>query len=229
MRNKTMTKCAAGAMLVGASLGVGSTASAGVTWVNDELSFTNFGVYNWTTDVWARAETGRLGLEALDAYTWAPTESDYYEWNPPHPANVFQGTSVSVSGVTSSGQFAGSWSASAYQPSSSDKLYSMLQGNAVFEVTGSQRITFGFTAGVSGFLQLADMNDPYYTDILYYSGTGAFSQDITLGAGRYLLSFEATTPQNSGFNGMTMFVTVPAPGAAALVGLTGLMTRRRKA
>jgi MYXO-CTERM domain-containing protein len=223
-----MKTCAVGAMLIGATMGVGSSASAGVTWVNDEQSFTRYEVYNWTAGLWARAETGQTGLGALDAYTWAPTVADSILGDPPYPSNVFQGTSVSISGVTSSGQFAGSWSASAFQPNSADKLYSTIQGNAVFEVTGSQRITFGFTAGVGGFFQLADMNDPFYADIFYYSGTGAFSQDITLGAGRYILSFEATTPQNSGFNGMTMFVTVPAPGALALLGAAGLVGGRRR-
>jgi hypothetical protein len=57
--------------------------------------------------------------------------------------------------------------------------------------------------------------------------TAANTQTFTLSEGQYYMNVYMAA--GAGFSGNMFSFTVPAPGAAALVGIAGLMARRRKA
>ena len=88
--------------------------------------------------------------------------------------------------------------------------------------------------GLSSFLiQKANVPLNTWQEIAGGRGYGAGTYSIQLGNGSYYISMGVGNGDEVGaipsLSGTFASFTVPAPGAAALVGVAGLMTRRRKA
>ena len=230
MRSNAMKTCAVGAMLFGGTLGVSQAASAGLTWTDQGVGdFSTLpsdrtllvGNNLTTSGVAADAE----GSAAFGATTFSATGTD---------APLYPGASVSFSGLTPSGENANSWSTSAIVPGATpgyDLNATFSTFYMFFTVTGNQQVTIttaaGLEAGSGWNVILAGNGAPEYSFVAGPSGS-ANSQTFTLTAGDYYVSAFITA--GAGFSGDMMNFTVPAPGAAALVGLAGLVGgRRRKA
>jgi hypothetical protein len=229
MRSNAMKTCAVGAMLFGGTLGMSQAASAGLTWTGQGVgdfssvdSDRTLVVGNSLTTSGVAADA--YGSAAFSATTFSATGDD---------APFYPGASVSFSGLTPSGENANSWSTSAIVPGATPGYNLVASFNMFylfFTVTGNQQVTIktaaGLEAGSYWNILVAGAGDPEYSFEAGLSGS-ANSQTFTLTAGDYYVSANATA--GAGFSGDMMNFTVPAPGAAALVGLAGLMTRRRKA
>ena len=228
MRNNTMTKCAVGAMLFGGTLGVSQAASAGLTWTgrgigdfSDTYSDRLLQVGNSLTTSGVAADAYESA--AFGATTFSATGTD---------APLYPGASVSFSGLTPSGENANSWSTSAIVPGATTGYDLNATFNAFylfFTVTGNQRVTITTAAGLDASsywnIFVAGAGVPDYSFNAGPSGS-ANRKTITLTAGDYYMSAYLTA--GSGFSGDMMNFTVPAPGAAALVGLAGLVGARRR-
>ena len=221
MRSNAMKSCAVGATLIGGVLGASSTASAGLVWQADV-----FGLDNERTLMVANASDGRADtayrMDAFGAATWSD-------------AAHAPGTSVSFSGLTLSGENANSWSTSAIVSGASagyDPSASFVAIPFGFSVTGTQQVTLTTAAGLAGgsSWQIWDTSGALIRSFESTVGTptAANEQMFTLSAGEYYLNVNMAA--GAGFNGDMFSFTVPAPGAAALVGMAGLVGgRRRKA
>jgi hypothetical protein len=222
MRNNAMKTCTAGAMLIGGVLGASSAASAGLAWQADW-----FGMGNERTLEVANVEisTGWTAtayeMDAFGAATWSDA------------ANA-PGTSVSFSGLTLSGENANSWSTSAIVSGASAGYDPLASFNALpfcFSVTGTQQVTLTTAAGLAGGSSwtIWDPSGALFRSFESTVGTptAANTQTFTLSEGQYYMNVHMEA--GAGFSGNMFSFTVPAPGAAALVGIAGLMARRRKA
>ena len=228
MRNNTMTKCAVGAMLFGGTLGVSQAASAGLTWTDTGIGDFSSVDSDRTLVVGNNLTTSGVATDAyqsaaFSATTFSATGAD---------ASLYPGASVSFSGLTPSGENANSWSTSAIVPGATpgyDLNATFSTFYLFFTVTGNQQVTIttaaGLEAGSGWNVLVAGAGVPDYSFVAGPSGS-ANSQTFTLTAGDYYVSAFMTA--GSGFSGDMMNFTVPAPGAAALVGLAGLVATRRR-
>jgi hypothetical protein len=225
MRSNAMKTCAAGAMLIGGVLGASSTASAGLAWQAD----------------WFGTDTERNLTVANAAITtgWNATAYEMDAFGAAtYSNNNAPGTSVSFSGLTLSGENANSWSTSAIVSGASAGYEPAASFNAnpfCFNVTGTQQVTLTTAAGLSGGSSWAIFGPSNGWDTALWSfestvgtATAANTQTFTLSEGQYYMNVYMEA--GAGFNGNMFSFTVPAPGAAALIGAAGLITgRRRKA
>lgn len=229
MRSNALKTCAVGAMLFGGTLGVTQTASAGLTWLGappwadpsdsySDKSSSYFRLRNTGTAPWTGAYGGDVGALAFNAVTLAPT-------NP-----GFAGMQVSFSGVTASGPLAGSISMTAYAPSQSAGLTAGGFVAFYFEVTDTQRITLNSASGLlESEIQLVKYGSGTVDYFLGSIGSTAFNKSYDLDAGIYSISMQGYAGDIAGgFNGEVFSMTVPAPGAAALIGMAGLVGGRRR-
>ena len=139
------------------------------------------------------------------------------------------GSSVTFSGLTPSGENANSWSVTgtttAFGQSANFSTTSFY-----FTVTDGQKVTIATGQyGAWSLYVTTDSNQPYTDLIGDYSGYFdpiSNSQTFNLSAGEYQFYGDATI--GNGYSGTLMSFTVPAPGAAALVGLAGLVASRRR-
>ena len=228
MRSNMMRKCAVGAMLFGGTLGGVSTAQAGfVTWLNSDPS---------------RPEPNALGAsyvlgQVYDAYTGDPNAEQYVLWAATKTAGsaTFGGASASW---TASGRYDNFSITATNNPGvGEDAQWVRVMGARYFQVTGSQEVNFSITSSgptSGGYFGVYTM-----TQLVWDSATQGSNFTQTLGAGLYWVTFVAavdvaqSTVDPSTWEGVagsaSINFVVPAPGAAALVSLAGLMTRRRKA
>ena len=223
MRSNAMKTCAVGAMLIGGVLGASSTASAGLAWQADWFGMgneRNLTVANLAIESgWADTA---YEMDAFGAATWSDA------------ANA-PGTSVSFSGLTLSGENANSWSTSAIVSGASAGYDPAASFNTIpfcFSVTGTQQVTLttaaGLTGGSSWTIFGPDGAPLWSFESTVGTPTAANTQTFTLSEGQYYMNVNMEA--GAGFNGNMFSFTVPAPGAAALVGLAGLVGgRRRKA
>jgi MYXO-CTERM domain-containing protein len=225
-----MKTCAVGAMLIGGVLGASSTASAGLTW----QGLVNGGDFDGSSSIRA-LQVGNFSITtgwAEDAYLNAAFgAATYSNVNAP-------GASVSFSGLTPSGENANSWSTSAIVPGAGDGYDPYAAFDAApffFSVTGTQKVTLTTAAGLVGgsswqiWTLLNGGNEPIWSfDSTVGTATAANTQTFTLLEGQYYMN--ASMLAGAGFSGDMFSFTVPAPGAAALIGLAGFVGgRRRKA
>jgi len=96
-----------------------------------------------------------------------------------------------------------------------------VNGQRVFEVTGTETLTINLSNGWSGNVSASVFDGTAYTDMTVGANT------VTLGAGTYLLEFYAEWVQDGAYSGNFISV-VPAPGALALLGAAGLVGSRRR-
>jgi MYXO-CTERM domain-containing protein len=219
MRSNIMKKCAVGAMLFGGTLGGVSTAQAGFTWLNSDPSRPEpdvmgaseiwGGVYNYTTGAYDGQILAR----------WADTK---------------------VAGSLTAGFGSISWTASGDHgnfsitatngPGVVDGLFTRSLGYRYFQVTGSQAVNFSVSA--SGATSGASFGVYSMTAQIWDSSTqGNFTQTLT--AGVYYMSYSMgifiDSITGAGVPGSaTVNFVVPAPGAAALLGMVGLVGGRRR-
>ena len=202
MRNNTMTKCAVGAMLFGGTLGTASVANAGLTVTGADIYL--------DVNAAAQFQTSNLTTAMAGGMAYDSTTGGYLQ------LSAFTSTGFNLKANSAGG--AATWSVF---PS-----YFTFTADTLTNVTLS-----GNTAAEGAVIFLYD-NTSQSTLFLRYSGDSGVqwtSGEIDLAAGH---SF--TVNVNPGFaNGSTEVGTVlnfavPAPGAAALIGLAGLVATRRR-
>ena len=226
MRSNAMKSCAVGAMLFGGTLGVSGQAAAGLTWSasggsgSGALSTSNYAV-SYDGDV------GTLYSAGFGAYSGSlPGASG--------------ATSIAFSAVTGSGYSV------AVSGSTANGYVNVIR---LFTVTDTQQITISWTgrtsaatiglAGGPGALNgwgtvaalsaqgwgvATQPNVPGGSQI-NSNIAGTFSYTVTLGAGDY---YVANTVSLVDSGASMSFTVVPAPGAAALLGMAGLVGGRRR-
>jgi MYXO-CTERM domain-containing protein len=201
-----MKTCAAGAMLFGGTLGVAQEAQAGLTWTGVRAS-----AYNYT-----QFET-----------------ADQTDLNFGTPVFTAGSNFIGFSAATENG-----WSITASN-AGGDELYATNVTN-YFTVSSATTVTisgigFGNTGG-AGFFRLLSMTTP---QVMLWSNetspdstievTGPYSSGpITLQAGSYVLTGAVYTTGSFGSSTLFEIAVVPAPGAVALLGMAGLVGRRRR-
>jgi len=87
----------------------------------------------------------------------------------------------------------------------------------------------GTSDNAYGFLEVYDDDVP--TGTFYSPGDNPVVEEFVLEAGTYSVAFGAAVGPDGGFggfNGTIAFTAVPAPGVVALLGLAGLVARRRR-
>jgi hypothetical protein len=221
MRSNAMKKCAVGAMLFGGTLGGVSTAQAGFTWLNSDPSRPQPNVAG-ASEIWGAVynnTTGAYDGEILAR--WADTK---------------------VAGSLTAGFGSVSWTASGdhgnfsitatNSPGVVDGLVTRSQGFRHFQVTGSQEVNF--SVSTSGATSAAYFGVYSMTAQIWDSSTqGNFTQTLTAGVYfmNYFVWIDVDPITGDGVAGSaTANFVVPAPGAAAVIGLAGFIgTRRRKA
>ena len=202
MRNNTMTKCAVGAMLFGGTLGGATAANAGVLGIS-----------------------GNTSAAALQlAYDGSAYQSFGVNSSPMDgPVSFSDSTygSVTCSQFTASG-----FSLVVNSTAAATQQSFFVQQN--FTVTDAVNFT------LTGYLQSASSGSSSITaGTTFYadsgSDVGGFSTSGTLQAGTYRFVY---TNGGGGAQDRTLFnlsfSAVPAPGAAALIGLVGLVAGRRR-
>jgi len=138
---------------------------------------------------------------------------------------AYPGSSVTFSGLTLSGPNENSWSVTG-TTTSFGEYASFSTAGFYFTVTGSQQVTIA----TGQYAQWSLYGGPDYDSLSLIgelpNSSPANSQTFDLSAGEYWFYGDATA--GSGYSGLMMSFTVPAPGAAALVGLAGLVATRRR-
>ena len=215
MRSNAMKTCAVRAMLVGGTFVAASAAQAGLTWhgttVDQYHSHRSLGVGDFFGDGAYESVDG-------DAAYGAATFTNA----------VSPGSSVTFSGLTPSGPNKNSWSVTGTTTSFGMHADFSTEGTGFyFTVTDSQQVTIATGQYASWQLYGGPDSDSMILIGELPNSSPANSQTFNLSAGEYWFDGYATAA--SGYSGTMMSFTVPAPGAAALVGLAGLMARRRKA
>jgi hypothetical protein len=212
-----MKTCAVGAMLFGGTLGATSAASAGVvvTWTannafNTGVAYNFFGT-SYDDAVWEGASTNPA-VAAIGSTTYTRgTASVTY-------TNTAGG--FSMSGI-------GGPAAAAY--ATRNFTISGLADGQSMTATVVLTLPAGFIIQKAGYIPFEAWQ---YIPGGSASGTGTYN--IQLGNGSYYVSIGVGNMEVPGtiseFNGEFASFTVPAPGAAALIGLAGCIGgRRRKA
>ena len=223
MRSNMMKKCAVGAMLFGGTLGLSQAASAGVsvTWTASN-AFNNGFSYN------------QLLQSSYDVYEYRLASTD------PSVA-AFGSTTYTLGGTSAT--FTNT--ASGFAMSGSGGPASAVFAQRNFTISGlgigetlTATVVLGNLPMVNGFSSFLIQKAGYvpvdaWQEIAGGRGNGAGTYSIQLGNGSYYISMGLGNDDEAGaipsLSGTFASFTVPAPGAAALVGVAGLMTRRRKA
>ena len=202
MRNNTMTKCAVGAMLFGGTLGTASVANAGLT-------VTGADIYLDVNSA-AQFQTSNLTTAMAGGMAYDITTGGYLQ------LSAFTSTGFNLKANSAGG--AATWSV---YPS-----YFTFTADTLTTVTLS-----GNTAAESAVIFLWDNTS---NSTLFLRGEGGSgvewtSGDIVLAAGHsYTLTVNPGYANGSTEVGTVLNFAVPAPGAAALIGLAGLVATRRR-
>ena len=227
MRSNALKTCAVGVMLIGGTFGAASTANAGLTWLGGTAGFEGL--------------NAMAGVQVLDSEgnpdAYAESIASGSVDSPFNLAGVsltYNGTSqLSFSGMDAftGGLDTGGFSFSA-NPATGTTRYASIQYQGFTVTDGAVDITLAFGSGVtfaganaSGFRISVLGLDGNYSIIHSFASVGQ-TQTFTLGVGTYNLETDVFV--NDGYSGNVMSFSVPAPGAAALVGLASLVGGRRR-
>ena len=196
------TRLATAALLFGGTLGLSADAHASVVGIPGNSS------------------TANLSL----AYVYE-TGASFGAWGSPMDGSV--SFSDSTFGSISCTQFTASgFSLSINSTAAANNQSFFVQQN--FIVTEAVHFTLTGYLPVSSSRAFIHQGNTFFADS--GSDAGVFSLSGTLQAGEYRFAyFSGATGAESGTLFNLTFSAVPAPGAAALVGLAGLMGRRRRA
>jgi hypothetical protein len=209
MRNKTFISSMVG---IAATVAVaGSAAQAGLTW------------HGYTYDQQKADRSLIVGSFGTNAYEFVDDDAAYGAATFTNAA--YPGSSVTFSGLTLSGPNENSWSVTG-TTTSFGEYASFLTAGFYFTVTGSQQVTIA----TGQYAQWSLYGGPDYDSLSLIgelpNSSPANSQTFDLSAGEYWFYGDATA--GSGYSGLMMSFTVPAPGAAALLGAAGLVGARRR-
>jgi MYXO-CTERM domain-containing protein len=211
-----MKTCAMGAMLCSGTLGLSQSASAGLTWSADSN-----GSWGDVPAIYLNLVSGGNARPAVQLSSFAPYTLTR---DPSDPLqDVVGNASMDFSGLTSSGPNANSWSISAFVPSDTPTVNAMTQGFLWCQVTGLGGQQISVTLAAGGSLDIANQDGD-----LVKAFSGGNSESFLLSEGIYFMQFYASSAVGSSFSGELVNFTVPAPGAAALAGLAGLVSGRRR-
>ena len=214
MQSNHMKTRIVAAILVGGSLAVTSSASAGLTWMA------------------SASDPAMDSVIQLSAFS--PTKSDFVQLVGADALTAGTATmgasTISYSGIDAQG----GWALSGSLPNVEGSYVGSNNNTLFFEVTGQQQVSFSSAAGL-GSMQFRIMNwNTLETLVDHYDfeldNTAAFDWTETLEAGVYVMQFNAASRSEGdiAFSGDMMTFTVPAPGALALVGAAGLVGARRR-
>ena len=202
MRNNTMTKCAVGAMLFGGTLGTASVANAGLTVTGADIYL--------DVNAAAQFQTSNLTTAMAGGMAYDSTSGGYLQ------LSAFTSTGFNLKANSAGG--AATWSVF---PS-----YFTFTADTLTTVTLS-----GNTAAEGAVIFLYD-NTSQSTLFLRYSGDSGVqwtSGEIDLAAGQsFTVNVNPGIANGSTEVGTVLNFAVPAPGAAALIGLAGLVATRRR-
>ena len=202
MRNNTMTKCAVGAMLFGGTLGTASVANAGLTVTGADIYL--------DVNAAAQFKTSDLTTAMAGGMAYDITTGGYLQ------LSAFTSTGFNLKANSAGG--AAIWSVF---PS-----YFTFTADTLTKVTLS-----GNTAAEGAVIFLYD-NTSQSTLFLRYSGDSGVqwtSGEIDLAAGHsFTVNVNPGIANGSTEVGTVLNFAVPAPGAAALIGLAGLVATRRR-
>jgi len=213
MQSNHMKTRTVAAILVGGSLAVTSSASAGLTWMG------------------SASDPAMDSVVQLSAFS--PTKSDFVQLVGADALTAGTATmgasTISYSGIDAQG----GWALSGSLPNVEGSHVRSDNNTLFFEVTGQQQVSFLSAAGL-GSMQVRIMNWNTLEMLLdhydFSDNTAAFDWSQTLEAGVYSMQFNAASRDEGdiAFSGDMMTFTVPAPGALALVGAVGLVGARRR-
>jgi len=206
MRSNAMKTCAVGAMLIGVTLGATQVASAGVTWLSEfgpsgsTRQSQNYAMFGTTelTTSGANALLADGGMDGANSVIYSPTTSSGF-----------------TIGVSASDFFA--------------------EATRVFSV--SDLVGASLSVSLPGGTPLSEVtyaitrwDGSQWLDIAQGSSNGlpaaSLSWSGNLAAGTYAVNVGGISV--GAFEGTMVSFVVPAPGAAALVGLAGLVGTRRR-
>ena len=219
MRSNAMKTCALSAIVIGGTLGLSQSASAGLTWsANSNGTWGDFPSIYLNLVSGGNARPTQELTSLISPYTLTRDPSDPLQ-------DVVGNASMSFSGLTSSGPNANSWSISGFVPSDTPTVNAMTLGFLWCQVTGlgGQQITVTLAAGGSNFLSISNQDGD-----LVKAFSGGNSESFLLSEGIYYVQFYGESAVGSNFSGELVNFTVPAPGALALLGAAGLVGARRR-
>jgi len=248
MQNNAMKKCAVGAMLFGGTLGLSQSASAAVvTFLSTAPGSGPYNAYSYTT-----LTTSGTGNQQTDtgSFSSSGSASLVTAFSQGSGATLRAGnTTISASWTAGSNA---SWAnvltlsaskATTFTSGSTNngtvsfqRVFTVSGGSAdySFNLTNNGGATFGIEANLYNVSSSTGEID-YTSTVFSYANSTAAGASFTasgtgataLAAGTYALSgiffLSANTP-----NAQFMTFNIPAPGAAALVGMAGLITSRRR-
>ena len=213
MKSHLMNAYSLAATLIGGSLAVTASASAGLTWMGSASDPAMDSVIQLTAFSPTKSDFVQLvGLSALTAGT-----------------ATMGASTISYTGIDAQG----GWALSGSLPNVESSYVGSNNNTLFFEVTGQQQVSFWSAAGL-GSMQVRIMNWNTLEMLLehydYSDNTEVFDWSQTLEAGVYSMQFNAASRDagDIAFSGDMMTFTVPAPGALALVGAVGLVGARRR-
>lgn len=204
MQMNAIKKCASGAVLVGATLGMSQTASAGLTWLGtyDGWQSANQS-YLITSNTGYDSVVTSLAAASLSAISGSVSR-DGFVGSVDYSATTGPGFSVSFSANGGPGNF-------------------HVTGARLFTVTGTESISITVTRPQNALVLLDRVTDGSQ-DSVGQIDSGVLNVNLT--EGTYRLAFVMSVDGQS-FSGQTLSV-VPAPGALALLGAAGIVGKRRR-
>ena len=219
MQSNYMKTRTVAAILVGGSLAVTASASAGLTWMGSASD---------------PAMDSVIQLSAFSPAKFSPAKSNFVQLVGADALTAGTATmgasTISYSGIDAQG----GWALSGSLPNVEGSYVGSNNNTLFFEVTGQQQVSFSSAAGL-GSMQFRIMNwNTFETLVDHYDfeldNTAAFDWTETLEAGVYVMQFNAASRSEGdiAFSGDMMTFTVPAPSALALVGAAGLVGARRR-
>jgi len=213
MQSNHMKTRTVAAILVGGSLAVTSSASAGLTWMASAPD--------------ASMDSG------IQLSAFSPTKMDFVQLMGASALTAGTATmgasTISYTGIDAQG----GWTLSGSLTNAEGSHVRSDNNTLFFEVTGQQQVSFASAAGL-GSMQVRIMNwntlDMLLEHYDFSDNTAAFDWSQTLEAGVYSMQFNAASREEGdiAFSGDMMTFTVPAPGALALVGAASLVGARRR-
>ena len=215
MRNKTLTSSMAGALLFGGTLGVSAVASAGVV---------AFGGAT-TANSWCAID--------VSAYNPSSYSSDVLSFASGNPVSG----AVSLTNATYGNATCSQFTSSGVSITTSFTSAALAGGAApsitfrqAFSVTADVVMNWSALLPSSGGSLRIDVLGGSGSSPTYWDGTNGTLTLAANGAGEhYLLSYSSFGAAIQSGNALSVsFAAVPAPGAAALIGLAGMVAGRRR-
>jgi len=252
MRTNAMTKCAAGAMLFGGSLGLTQAASAGVVTFLDGPVGTSPSAYAAVSNIQVNnVSPGPVGGSAIEtgAATTVTASGSKNSGGTTWTLSVTGTLSTTATGIellgTRSGNvtdagagFSGTrWNNTTYV--AFQRVFSVTGGSvnwsgsvaANTQLNGEDNLFAIFLLDPTTGELMRDENwEPVGVGSMNYLGAAAGSFTGTLGVGHYAIVASAYVNQGDTDRSLATFnwTAVPAPGAIALLGAAGLVGARRR-